>query len=335
MHLNAQILSLTSFLRNTNSNKTLETKKIEYSLVIPVFNSEKSLTELYNRLTDVLQKITLDYEIILVDDDSGDNSWQVLKNLREKDKRVKIIQNIRNYGQHFTLLCGFRHSKGEYIITMDDDLQHPPEEITKLINEIKKDDYYDIVVGYPIKKRQNFIKKFLSNMANRLNSYFFDKPKDLRMSPFRIIKRNIIDITITQDSPNFVLGSTLIKITRRIKNIEVKHDKRKYGKSQYSVKKIIRMSFDNIFMNSTLPLRLLSIFGILIAFFSFGYGFYILLSWIFVGTPIMGWTSLILSILFFSGVILLSMGIIGEYLIRIIKSISQNPHYFIREKEIE
>ncbi len=313
----------------------MEIEKIEYSIVIPVYNSEKSLPELYERLTEVLKNIKLDYEIILVDDDSRDDSWQVLKNLREKDKRVKIIQNMRNYGQHFALLSGFKHSKGEYIITMDDDLQHPPEEITKLINEIKKDDYYDIVVGYPIKKRHNLIKKFLSNMANRLNSYFFDKPKNLRMSAFRIIKRNIIDITITHDSPNFVLGSTLIKITRRIKNVEVKHNKRKYGKTQYSVKKMIKMSFDNIIMNSTLPLRLLSIFGILIAFFSFGYGFYILLKWFFIGIPITGWTSLILSILFFSGVILLSMGIIGEYLIRIIKSTNKNPHYFIREEEIE
>jgi glycosyltransferase involved in cell wall biosynthesis len=313
----------------------MENKKIEYSIVIPVYNSEKSLTELYNRLSNTIKNITLDYEIILVDDDSHDNSWQVMKKLREKDKKVKIIQNMRNYGQHFALMCGFRHSKGKYIITMDDDLQNPPEEIIKLINEIKKDDYYDIVIGYPIKKKHNFFRNFISSMANRMNSYFFDKSKNLRMSSFRIIKRNIIDIIITIQNPNFVIDPTLLKITRRIKNVDVKHDKRKYGKSQYNLKKIMRMSLDNILMNSTLPLRLVSILGILIAFLSFGYGFYVIFLWIFRGISIIGWTSTILSILFFSGIILISMGIIGEYLIRIIKVTNQRSQYFIREKEIE
>lgn len=309
-------------------------KKIEYSIVIPVYNSEKSLSELYQRLTEVLKNITLDYEIILVDDASHDNSWQVMKTLREKDKKVKIIQNMRNYGQHYTLLCGFRHSKGEYIITMDDDLQHPPEEIIKLINATKEDEYYDIIIGFPAKKRHSFLKNFLSNMANRLNSYFFNKPKTLRMSSFRIIKRNIIDILNSTQNKNFVIGPVLMKITNRMKNIEVKHDKRKYGKSQYSFKKILRLSFDTILMNSTLPLKLVSIFGILISTLSFGYGIYIFLRWLFIGIPLLGWTSVILSILFLSGIILISLGIIGEYLIRIIRATNQDVEYYIREKEL-
>lgn len=217
---------------------------------------------------------------------------------------------------------------------MDDDLQHPPEEIIKLINATKEDEYYDIIIGFPAKKRHSFLKNFLSNMANRLNSYFFNKPKTLRMSSFRIIKRNIIDILNSTQNKNFVIGPVLMKITNRMKNIEVKHDKRKYGKSQYSFKKILRLSFDTILMNSTLPLKLVSIFGILISTLSFGYGIYIFLRWLFIGIPLLGWTSVILSILFLSGIILISLGIIGEYLIRIIRATNQDVEYYIREKEL-
>ncbi len=313
----------------------METEKIEYSIVIPVYNSEKGLPELYNRLTEVLKNIKLDYEMIFVDDDSLDNSWQILKNLREKDKKVKIIQHTRNYGQHLALMCGFRHSKGKYVITMDDDLQHPPEEILKLIHTIKEDEYYDIIIGVPLKKQHNFIRNFFSNIANRLNSHFFDKPKDLHMGSFRIIKRNIIGIILNFSNPNFVLGPSLLKITKRIKNIDVEHNKRKYGKSQYNLSKLIRMGFDNVLMNSTLPLRIISIFGIIVAFVSFGYGSYIILKWIFDTISVPGWTSIILALLFFSGLLLISMGIIGEYLIRIIRATNQNFQYFIREKEID
>ncbi len=310
-------------------------EKILYSIVIPVYNSGKSLTELYERLTETLTNEKSDYEIIFVDDDSIDNSWQVLTDIREKDKKVKIIQNTRNFGQHLALLCGFRHSKGKYIITMDDDLQHPPEEIPKLIHSIKEDDYYDVVIGHPKRKKHKFFRNFLSNIANSLNSYFFDKPKNLRMGAFRIINRDIIDIIININSPNFVVDPTLFVITKRIKNVEVKHDKRKHGKSQYSLGKLFRLGFDNISMNSTLPLKIVSVFGIISAFVSFLYGFYILLRWIFAEITVPGWTSIMLVLLFFSGIILISMGIIGEYLIRIIRATNQNYQYFVRKKEIE
>jgi glycosyltransferase involved in cell wall biosynthesis len=218
---------------------------------------------------------------------------------------------------------------------MDDDLQHPPEEILKLIQAIKEDNYYDVVIGYPKKKKHNLFRNFLSKIANRLNSYFFDKPKDLHMGSFRIIKRNIIDIITNIYSPNFVLDPTLFIITKRIKNVEVRHDKRKHGKSQYNLSKLIRMGFDNISMNSTLPLRIVSILGIITALVSFGYGFFIVYRWIIDEILVPGWTSIMLALLFFSGLILISMGIIGEYLIRIIRATNQNFQYFIREKEIE
>ncbi len=313
----------------------METGKKEYSIVIPVYNSEESLAELYERLTEVLKNEKLDYEIIFVDDDSVDNSWKILTDLRQKDKKVKIIQNTRNFGQHLALMCGFRHSKGNYIITMDDDLQHPPEEIPKLIHGIKENDYFDVVIGHPKRKRHKIFRNLLSNIANKLNSYFFNKPKNLRLGAFRIIKRNIIDIITDIHSPNFVVDPTLFVITKRIKNVEVKHEKRKYGKSQYNLGKLFRMGFDNISMNSTFPLKIVSIVGILSAFASFLYGFYIFLGWIFTEISVPGWTSIMLVVLFFFGITLISMGIIGEYLIRIVRATNQNHQYFIRKKEIE
>jgi polyisoprenyl-phosphate glycosyltransferase len=307
-------------------------QKTKYSIIIPVYNSAKSLNELITRIHKVFLDITSNYEIILIDDCSTDSSWNIIKKLHQQDKKVKIIQLMKNFGQHNALMCGFNYAKGKYIITMDDDLQHPPEEIPKLIEAIKKYSSYDVIIGKFVNKNHNILRNLLTKSANILNSYFYHKPTDLQMNSFRIIKSKIIKQLIRNKNPNPTIGPFLLATTLNIKNIILKHNSRKYGTTTYSLSRFIKIALDNILHNSTLPLRIVSLFGIIVSFISIALGIYFLYLKIFLSNPIAGWTSLVVLILFLSGITLLSLGFIGEYLIRIIQLISYQEQFLIRQK---
>jgi len=309
--------------------------KTLYSVCIPVYNSQKSLEELFDRIKKTFKKITSQYEVIFVDDGSQDKSWQVLKKIKVKYKNVKIIKFTRNFGQHNALFCAFKYTQGKYIITLDDDLQKPPEEILKLINALKENPQVDGVLGVPKKRKDNILRKWGSLLIDLTNSIIFKKPLHLKPSSFRLIKKQIINkiLKANQNNPNPVVGPLLFQTTLNLINIKVKHDKRKYGKSQYSLTKIINLSLSNIINFSTLPLKIVSIMGLLTSLFSFSLGVYFILRKALMGVGPQGWTSLLVINLFFFGIVLLSMGIIGEYLIRIIKQTSQSPTYIIKMKK--
>jgi polyisoprenyl-phosphate glycosyltransferase len=302
----------------------------EYSIVIPVFNSHKTLLELCNRLQKVMDSLKKPYEIILVDDASRDDSWAVLESLYKQYNAVKIIQLMRNVGQFRAIMCGLNHACGKYIITMDDDLQNPPEEIPKLIKIILENDGIDCVIGVPQEKKHGLIRRLGSSILNIINSYIFKKPIDLRMSSFRIIRRSIIIELIKNTSVNVTPGPLLLLTTRNIINITVHHDKRKYGTTNYGIFRIIKTLLDNILNYTTLPLYFVGIFGIMVSLLSFCFATYIVIRRLLFGFSIIGWASLITMISFFSGLILFSLGIIGEYLIRIIRQLSTESQYIIR-----
>jgi glycosyltransferase involved in cell wall biosynthesis len=303
---------------------------VEVSVVIPVYNSEKSLNELLDRLSKVLDENTESYEVIFIDDGSKDNSWKLLEDLHSLYKNTRIIQLMKNFGQHNALMCGFNCARGEYIVTMDDDLQHPPEEIPKMLEAIKSDVNYDVIIGRPIEKKHSLYRNALSWAGNYLNVYFYDKPYDLRMGAFRVIRRSVINEIIKYKLPNPSIGPLLLVVTLRIKNITVDHKPRLYGSSTYTIGKLIKMSFDNIIHNSSLPLKIVSFFGIFISFLSFGLGLYYMYKRFFYGIPVVGWTTLLVSNLFLFGVVLFSFGIIGEYILRIVQTTQNNPQYTIR-----
>lgn len=303
---------------------------VEVSVVIPVYNSEKSLNELYDRLLKVLEENAKHYEIIFIDDGSRDNSWEILEKLNYSNKNVRIIQLMKNFGQHNALMCGFNYAKGEYIITMDDDLQHPPEEIPKMLEAIKSDSNYDVIIGKPVEKKHSLYRNFLSWAANYLNVYFYNKPYDLKMGAFRIIKRNIINEIINYKLPNPTIGPLLLVLTSRIENVIVEHKPRSYGSSNYTFRKIVKISFDTVVHNSSLPLKLVSLLGFAVSLLSFGLGLYYLYRKIVYGIPVIGWTTLLVSNLFLFGIVLLSFGIMGEYILRIVRTTQNNPQYTVR-----
>jgi glycosyltransferase involved in cell wall biosynthesis len=210
----------------------------KYSIIIPVYNSENTLDELCERIKAVFKDITGNYEVILVDDCSIDGSWEKMKNLRKNDKRVKIIHLLRNFGQHNATVCGFNYCNGDYVITMDDDLQHPPEEIPKLIEKINEG--FLVLFGeYKIKKHSKF-ENFLSKIYQILMHRILKIPKDIYISSFGIYKSEVIENAIQIKSSYPFLPALICRSTpvNKIANAVVIHEERKVGKSGYSNKHI-------------------------------------------------------------------------------------------------
>ena len=305
------------------------------SVVIPVFNSEKTLVELTTRLKNELPKISSDYEIILVDDCSLDKSWRILQQIHADDRRIKIIHLQKNFGQHNATLCGLNYAKGDYIITMDDDLQHPPEEIHKLIEKIQEG--YFVVYGQFTIKQHSRLQNFLSARFQFLIHYIFDVPKNLRFTGFVIYTSDVVKNMISIKTSYVYLHALAIKSApiAKITNVAVKHDSRKVGKSNYNLRTYFSHSLKLIINHSTLPLTFLGVFGLLMSIGSFCIGIYIIGNYLMGHTSsVMGWDSTMVTITFIGGMILLSISIIGDYLNRILTEVSYGQQYLIGEMEL-
>jgi polyisoprenyl-phosphate glycosyltransferase len=309
-------------------------EKTDYSVVIPVFNSEKTLPGLYERLTAELGRISPDYEIIFVDDCSIDRSWTVLQELRKKDNRVKIIHFIRNFGQHNATLCGFNFSSGEFLITLDDDLQHPPEEIPKLIAKINEG--FSVVYGRYEPKNPTIIENALSRIFQKIIHKILQIPDAIFLSSFGIYKRDVIkNMTAIKSSYPFLFG-LMIRSTsiHQIGNADVRHVEREVGSSNYGLIKYFRYSLNLIINYSSWPLLFVAIMGCIISVLSVCFGGWIIFQRLL--NPeygIMGWNSLMVAITFLGGAQLMSIGIIGEYLRRILAETSYGQQYVIGEMD--
>ncbi|MDF2593538.1 MAG: glycosyltransferase [Clostridia bacterium] len=216
------------------------------SVVIPVYNSASSLQELCSKLNALLAVMAKEYEIILIDDGSRDQSVQQIKEALAKYNKIKLICLESNFGQQNAIMCGFRHAKGDYVITMDDDLQNPPEEIETLMKEIEKG--YDVVYGIPRLKQHSEVRNFGSLMANFLFDVVCGKPKAVRVSSFRVLKRYIVEAVIEEKSSFVYISAATLKYTKNIGNVIVQHEARKHGSSNYNILKLLKL-FYNIYLN--------------------------------------------------------------------------------------
>ena len=305
----------------------------ECSIVIPVFNSEQSLEELHQRIFETFHKLKKTHEIIFVDDASVDSSWSVLKKLRDKDKNVKIIQLMKNFGQHNAIICGLNYITGKFVITMDDDLQNPPEEIPRLIDKIKEG--YDVVIAAPEDKNDKVYKNFGSFIIRYLNTKIFNKPKTLILSSFRIMTRAVADEIKILKTPYPYISGMLLSLTTNITNVQVRHDKRKHGISTYTMSKLFKLAFNLIINYSSLPLRILTSIGVIVSITSFLMGGYFICKKLIGGIPVSGWTSLVVLLSFFNGLLLIILSIIGEYLGRIINEVSNRQQFVVRIKDVD
>jgi len=306
----------------------MQNNEIEISIIVPVYNSSETLKELLVRTEKVLEELVgSNFELIFVNDGSADSSWQVLKSQAQQNKKITAVNLTKNYGQHNALMCALREAKGKYIITIDDDLQTPPEEIPKLYNEIKKG--YDIVYGaYESKKHHKY-----RNIGSSLVQYVYRKTfnTSIQITSFRIIHRSIADLVLSYNKSFTYIDGLLSWYSSKIGNVYIDHKERKSGKSGYTLKKLSILAL-NLFTNfSIVPLQLASIIGFTFSFLGFFIGLYILIKKIVVGIPVSGYTSIFVVVSILSGVQLLTVGVLGEYIGRIHINISKKPQYAVRE----
>ena len=280
---------------------------MEFSVVVPVFNSEASLQELFSRLTVVFKQTGKPYELIFVDDGSRDHSWEVLKKLKEEHpESMTAIRLAKNFGQHSATFCGFNFAKGNFVITLDDDLQCPPEEIPKLIKTMEESDA-ELVYGIYKNKRhslyRNLGSKSLKNVSNMMG-------KAHEGSSYRLISKNVIQKIIVHHQ-NFVFIDEILQwYTDYIGYTIVEHHKRKYKSSGYSHRKIWSLLANIMYYYTTAPLKLMIYGGLISSVFFFILSVFFVLKKILLNVPL-GYTSLIVAILFSTSLILLSLGIIG------------------------
>ncbi|WAI01202.1 glycosyltransferase family 2 protein [Methanogenium organophilum] len=303
------------------------------SVVIPVYNSENTLVELTDRLAAVFSKGIEDYEIIFIDDCSSDNSWDILQKISRKNNNIRIIHLQRNFGQHNATLCGFHFAKGDYIVIMDDDLQHPPEEIPVLLNKIKEG--YDVVYGRYIQKQHSRTENFFSHIFEKLMHNILKIPDSVYLSSFAIFSRDVIKNACTFKGSYIFLAAVISESTSmdNVTDVEVIHNPRKKGQSNYSFLKYIKLSLNLIINHSVLPLTLISSLGFITSILSILYGISVIIrSLTDPSFGIIGWSSLMVAVSFLSGMILLSLGIIGEYLRRVLVEVSYGQQYVIGEK---
>lgn len=307
-----------------------------YSIVIPVYNSEHTLEELHRRIQTVFDDtLREDFEMILVDDSSRDGSFAVMEQLRKKDRRVKIIQMARNFGQHPALLCGFSYAKGDFIITMDDDLQHPPEEIPKLIHTMNERPDVDVIIAKYEGRKHNIIRRLGTRLSVYATSRMLGKDPNLEITSFRLIRRFIIDAILQTTTYLPQIGNLLVLTSNRIINVPVRHDARAYGKSGYSFSRLVRDLIYDITAHTAFPLIVVRDIGICSFLLSVLLAAWYLIRYFIFGVSVEGWTTLVLLILGFSGLTLLSLGIIGMYLMNILNEAKKMPHYVVRREDTD
>lgn len=301
------------------------------SFVIPVYNSEKTIEEVVIRIEKFLLKIKkYKFEIILVNDDSKDNSLEVCKRICNKKQFVKLINLSKNFGQLKAVMAGYNYVSGDYIVCLDDDLQINPEDTIILLNELHKFNY-DVAIGeYKIKK-QSLFRRFGSFINESMANYLINKPKNIKMSSFVLAKRFVIDEIIKYDHTYPYIAGLLFRTTRNIGSVLISHNNRQKGTSNYTIKKLLSIWLNGFTSFSIKPLRLSGIIGSSISFMSFILIIILLLKKIISPEIQLGWTSLIAVITFFGGIQLISIGLVGEYIGRIFMCINKTPQFIIKE----
>ncbi|MDJ0959288.1 MAG: glycosyltransferase family 2 protein [Acidimicrobiia bacterium] len=298
------------------------------SIIIPVYNSEGVVGETIDQTTKVCEQAAIDYELILVNDGSTDASWDVVAERAADDDRIVAVDLLKNYGQHTAVFAGLKLSKGRYAITMDDDLQNPPEEIVPLLS--KAEEGYDLVVGRFHQKRHSLFRRWGSGLVDWMNRRIFRKPKEFVLTNFRCIRRDVIDRMVDYRTAYPYIPGLALMFSRQRANVPVEHRPRTVGTSNYNLARILAVVFRILFNYSSYPLRLVSGIGLLVTGIAFALTAYIFIRNLVVGSSVPGWTSVALMLTFFNGVTLLIISMLGEYLVRLLNQSSQTYGYHIR-----
>jgi glycosyltransferase involved in cell wall biosynthesis len=298
------------------------------SVIIPVYKSERCLKDLYSRLKDSIEKISNTYEIIMVEDGGGDDSWAIIKELNQLDDKVKGIQLMRNFGQHNALLCGVLAAKHDVIVTVDDDLQHPPEEIHKLLDKL--DEGYDVVYGTPEVEQHGFWRDISSQITKLAFQSIMGGKIARSVSAFRAFRTDLRDAFVNYRDAYVSIDVLLTWGAERFAAVAVQHDPRESGKSNYTFYKLVTHALNMMTGFCTLPLQFASLIGFAFTILGGIVLVYVLARYFIHGGGVPGFPFLASIIAIFSGAQLFALGIIGEYIVRIHFRSMAKPPYVVR-----
>ncbi|MEW9920358.1 glycosyltransferase family 2 protein [Marimonas sp. MJW-29] len=303
---------------------------VDISVVVPVYNSEATLEPLTERILAVLAQMGKSGEIIFVDDGSSDGSWEVLENLAiHHPANVVAVQLRRNFGQHNAIMCGFGEVRGSIVVTMDDDLQNPPEEITKLVGALENSQY-DVIYAQYGKRYHAGWRNFGSRTVQAFYRYIFQT--DISPNSFRALRSELLPELLNYQLNYTYIDGLLNWCTTRIGAVRVKHAAREVGRSGYSVKTLLLLAL-NVFTNfSIMPLQLVSVMGVLIALLGLMGAVFYLVQYAVAQIVVPGFATIVIVILVVGGAQMLALGIIGEYLGRLHLNMNRKPQYIVRQR---
>lgn len=299
------------------------------SIVIPCYNSENTIKTVVDDVRDSLRELSCDYEIILVNDGSKDNTFEMISDLVSQDKRVIGIDLARNFGQHNAIMAGLNQCCGEVIVCMDDDGQTPATGIASLLTGIKSG--YDVVYARYNNKQHSLFRNLGSYINDIMARVMIGKPKELYLSSFFCMKKYVRDEIVKYNNPYPYMMGLVLRCTRSITNVDIIHKGRLTGESGYTFAKLFGLWVNGFTAFSVKPLRIATLIGSLFAMAGFLYGIFIILKKLIYDTAPIGWSSLTAMLMFIGGVMMLMQGMVGEYIGRIYLSINKSPQYVIKE----
>ncbi len=303
-------------------------RKPSITVVVPVFRSEATLRDLHARLARTLEPITREFEIVMVEDSGGDESWSAITEIARADPRVRGIQLSRNFGQHNALLCGIRQARHDIIVTIDDDLQHPPEEIPKLLAKLAEG--HDVVYGTPEREAHGLWRNVASRITKLALQNMLGAEVARRVSAFRAFRARLRDAFTAYQGPFVSIDVLLSWGTIRFSAVPVREEQREVGRSNYTFFKLVKHALNMATGFSTLPLQLASWIGFFFTLFGIAVLALVLARYLIEGTSVPGFPFLASVIAIFSGAQLFALGIIGEYLARMHFRLMDKPPYAIR-----
>lgn len=300
------------------------------SFVIPCYRSANTITMVMEEIIEKMETIEqYDYEIILVNDCSPDNTFDVIKCMAESNPHVVAVNLAKNFGQHAALMAGFHQVEGDMVVCLDDDGQTPANEVNKLLNKL--DMGYDVVYASYANKKHSAFRNFGSYVNKKMTEFMLEKPEDLSITSYFAMKRFVVDEMIRYEHCYPYVIGLVLRSTKNICNVSVTHREREEGHSGYTIMKLLSLWMNGFTSFSVKPLRVATYAGITSAFIGFAYLIYIIIKYFIARSAPMGWSSTIAVMLLLGGMILIVLGLIGEYIGRIYMCVNAAPQFVIRE----
>ncbi len=299
------------------------------SFVIPCYRSAKTVGAVTREIGETMAAMPqYDYEIVLVNDCSPDDTWEAIRQLAANDKHIAAVDLAKNFGQHAALMCGMRHSRGDFVVCLDDDGQTPADEVGKLLEKLEEG--YDVVYASYEDKRESGFRRFGSDVNRRMTEIMLGKPKELELNSYFAARRFLVDEMLRYEHCYPYVMGLVLRSTKRICNVPVHHRAREEGRSGYTLAKLLSLWMNGFTSFSVKPLRIATYSGAFLALVGFLYAIVVLIRRFTVNAAPLGWTTTTILILIIGGLNLLLLGLVGEYVGRVFMCVNASPQYVER-----